>query len=239
MKGSKTDMLLALVIALVAVALFVRKAKVHLDRFPAMSYGNYRSVAQTGDVILCSNASATVRIALSSAWNHVGMVVNLGGKLYVWESNVVDPETEGSMPDVLTGLLKDGTKLVLLEDKIRCYDGKMAVRRLRGGDPSSRLRALLPLVKRLKNHRFEQGPMWIYQWMHFFGVIPVNLGRKVVGHHTDGKIFCSELVMMGLQALGAGKRTVEPRAVLPPDFVEGSVLLEAGWSFLDAFELAP
>ena len=95
-------------------------------------YNSIRSRLDTGDIVLFSGKgriSHGIKWLTNSRWSHVGMVVNLTewNQIVLWEST-----TLSDLTDIETGKATKGVQMVFLSDRLRTYEGDVAIRRLVG-----------------------------------------------------------------------------------------------------------
>ena len=95
-----------------------------------MRYQTIRESLRTGDIVLFSGdsfVSRLIRLGTPGPWSHVGMVIVLPGieRVMLWEST-----TLSKIKDLKTGKLMSGVQLVWLSEKIRDYNGRVAIRKL-------------------------------------------------------------------------------------------------------------
>lgn len=94
----------------------------------AVPYADLRSELRLGDLVLFSGndwASLAIKVGSRSPWSHVGMVVVhvVGDTVLLWEATT--KAKLGGSP---------GVRLTLLSERIRQYEGEIAVRRVRGDE---------------------------------------------------------------------------------------------------------
>lgn len=145
---------------------------------------------KTGDLLFFSSnkiTSSTVKLFLSSRYNHVGIAIRIkkgkivtsGGKLYVLESN------SKKRYDELTKEYIKGVALIKIENLFKDYD-LINVRHLE--------RSLLPSNFKRKTYQFIQKNKKTIYSNNIRSVLGVWLGCPVGGVNRENNMFCSELV---------------------------------------------
>ena len=175
------------------------------------TYTSIRHELDTGDLVLFRGGSVFSRLiqrATRSAWSHVAMVLRLPEYdfLALYESTGL-----GSLPDMVSGEPARGVQLVPLSERVRAYDGAIAVRKLEGVTLASVARtALMDLRRELRGRPYERSM--------------VDLVRAVYdgagGSNTEdlSSLFCSELVAEAYQRLGLLGDGVPSSEYTPADF---------------------
>ena len=131
-----------------------------MPQLPPMAVADPARVAsslQSGDLVLFSGqglASDVVRVFTRSVWSHIGMVVRVRG---IDQPLLLESTNLSESRDVLQGKPVRGIGLVPFIDKVRDYQGEVALRR-RLGEPLSlaRQRMLERLAYRQLNLEAEQ-----------------------------------------------------------------------------------
>ncbi len=180
-------------------------------------YDSIRHELDTGDIVLFRGQSLFSRViqrATRSPWSHVAMVMRLPEYdfLALWESTGLS-----SVPDILSHEPRRGVRLVPLSERVRAYQGAIAVRRLEGVTLGSNERhALMELRKELRGRPYEQSL--------------VDLARAAwdgaAGSNVEdlSSLFCSELVAEAFQRLGLLGDGVPSAEYTPADFAAHSRL---------------
>ena len=128
-----------------------------------LTYADIRNQINTGDIVLFSCRDNLVSIGIQlmtqSKWSHVGMVLKDYKKdiIYIWEST-----TLSNIKDVTDHTFKKGVQLVLLSERIKRYNGEIAIRHLQGfaiNDDSKEMQELMKLRDELKDKPFEQNKL--------------------------------------------------------------------------------
>ena len=176
-------------------------------------YEALRHKLKTGDIVLYSGKgplSATIRFVTRSRWSHIGLVLQLPKEfdcLTVWEST-----TGSRIEDLMSGEILRGVQLVPLSERVRLYDGDIAVRRLLDFKlTSKRLKKLMKLRKELRGKPYEQD---------FLELIRAALDGPLTTPNEEDlrSIFCSELVAEAYQTLGLLDETMASNEYTPADF---------------------
>lgn len=162
---------------------------------------------QTGDILLFSGRtliSRAIRVFTRSQWSHIGIVVRQAdtGELFLWEAT-----SSNTIDDVDYGHIPRGVQLVRLEEKVRSYDGLVAVRLLIGVERNSTmLKRFGWLFKRLRRAPYRN---------YMLEYLNVGLGLSRRAPHY---VFCSQLVAeayMRMRLLRPAKRSA---LYVPKDF---------------------
>lgn len=179
-------------------------------------------LVQTGDLLLFCGRGVTsniVRYFTRSHWSHIGVVVRLRG---VAEPLVLESTTLSDSNDLFMGAPVRGIGLVPLAEKIKQYDGEVALRR-RQGDPLSPSRQ--KMVERLALmlcHRPYKNFLLCHLRAQFYR-------RKQKDYSA---MFCSELVAEIYRRLGWLAQDICPKDFVPGDFarknfsIRGDMLTE-------------
>tara|TARA_R110002073_G_scaffold336589_1_gene536533 strand:+ start:48829 stop:49509 length:681 start_codon:yes stop_codon:yes gene_type:complete len=177
-----------------------------------------RDVVQTGDLLLfCGRglASNIVRYFTRSHWSHIGVVVRLRG---IAEPLVLESTTLSASNDLFKGAPVRGIGLVPLADKIKQYDGEVALRR-RQGEPLSVSRQ--KMVERLALtlcHRPYKNFLLCHLRAPFYR-------RKRKDYSA---MFCSELVAEIYRRLGWLSGDICPKDFVPGHFGKNDFLIQGG-----------
>jgi hypothetical protein len=202
-------------------------------------YGQVRDAIRTGDVLLCRGRgllSGLIALGQRSEWSHVGMFVRppepaFPDSVLVWEST-----TLGKLPDVSTGRIVQGVRLVSASDLVASYPGRLAWRHLDGPRGIDFERGWNIAYQRHHGKRYER------RWWHLVRAA-VDLGADA--RRADlSSVFCSELLAATWKHLGVLSRTVNPSEVVPADFAPdgGDVMagrLTHGYRLGPAVRIAP
>ena len=167
----------------------------------------------TGDLVLFSGktvVSRGIKWFTFSKWSHVGVVLNLPDwkRLLLWESL-----TEGYLPDVEHGEIRQGIQLVDLAERISQYGDGVAVRRL-ALERSDQMRlAVAQLLQELRGRPYEKSNMELIR-----AAVDVR-GIKMTQNAEDlSNIFCSELVAEVYQRMGLLPENPPSNEYTPHDF---------------------
>ena len=186
-------------------------------------YESIRDKLENGDVVLFRSRGAIARlIALGqllggkrSRWSHVGIVVhdkNLD-QVLLWEST-----TLSKLEDLETGKRLRGVQTVFLSDRIRSYNGKVAVRRLvipPGHIGLVRVTVAEALAE--ARREFNGKP---YEKKHI-QLAKAALDRTKLGRNRKqdlSSLFCSELVAEVFQRAGLLPKDPPSSEYAPSDF---------------------
>jgi hypothetical protein len=175
-------------------------------------------LVQTGDLLLFRGRGLTsniVRYFTRSHWSHIGVVVRLRG---VAEPLVLESTTLSDSNDLFKGAPVRGIGLVSLADKIRQYDGDIALRR-RQGEPLSASRQ--KMVERLALtlcHRPYKNFLLCHLRAQFYRQ------RK----KDYSAMFCSELVAEIYRRLGWLDQDICPKDFVPGHFAKNNFSIRGG-----------
>lgn len=172
-------------------------------------YDAIRPKLDTGDIVLFSGKGAFsegIKWFSKSTWSHVGMVVHMPDwGHFLWEST-----TLSDLEDFETGTLTKGVQLVVLSDRIKKYEGEIAIRRLQVERTERMTTDLAKLRLELRGKPYEK--------------IKLELIRAVYdgpfGQNTAdlSSLFCSELVAQAYQTLGLLSEDLPANEYVPKDF---------------------
>ncbi len=179
----------------------------------AVSYDSIRDELDTGDIVLYSgkgHVSSIIKLGTFSRWSHVGMVLRLREYdfITIWEST-----TLSKLKDLVSGQPRKGVQLVPLSDRVRTYDGAIAVRRLTRVRRGPKMRKeLMELRSELRGKPYEESRVELLRSAYDgpFGANEEDLSS----------IFCSELVAEAYQRLGLLSHGKPSNEYTPADFSE-------------------
>ncbi|HWR82197.1 MAG TPA: hypothetical protein VN285_02735 [Candidatus Deferrimicrobium sp.] len=159
------------------------------------TYQQMRPSLKTGDVILFSGkggVSDWIKLFTSSAWSHIGMVLSLPDMDMVL---LMESTTLSNLPDFETGRARKGVQLVPLSERLRLYNGKVAVRKLSKPITEGMAAALGKFRKRASRLPYEKkvGQLIRAAWDGPLGGNKQNLSS----------VFCSEPVAESYQRMGS------------------------------------
>lgn len=246
------DLILSTLAIGIIICLQLRKVRPPRNK-PRITLEEYNTTAMTGDVItVCHGGSIGLRLALQSPWNHVGMVVvdpTSSEVMYYESSTITDSATNTMLVDVLTNKIKNGPALVRLADKMSMFRNcDVSVMRLENRDPKydrnvsshrdaenkDRYEKLASLMHTAKTWDFSFDEVgWAMLYLHFHGYtpIPIKVPTKTTITGEKGSAYCSELVAMCLQRIGALNDGTDTALVTPTILTSqnGNKVLKAGW----------
>ena len=173
------------------------------------TYDSIRGTIDTGDVFLFSGRGVmetAIKLFTLSKWSHVGMAVRVAGwdTLLIWEANL-------SVADVLKGSGNGGLSLSLLSERVRSYQGDVAVRRLLNINRTpARWQALCALRSEIRGRPYEQSLLKLIKSAY----------DGPFGHNDEdlSSVFCSELVAAALMAMGLLASDLPSSEYTPGDF---------------------
>jgi hypothetical protein len=148
-----------------------------------VDFESIRGRLQTGDILLFSGRtfiSHAIRLFTRSRWSHIGIIVRDPdtNALFLWEATSCN-----TIEDVEFGHIPRGVQLVRLEDKVRSYNGVVAVRLLTGVDRNGKMMERFGwLFKRLRRAPYQN---------YLLEYINAGLGFS---RRATRRAFCSQLV---------------------------------------------
>jgi len=185
-------------------------------------YEEIRDKIRTGDIILFSGKSIVshlIRMFTKSKWSHVSMSLRMPeyDVVFIWE-----PTLLLSLKDAIDGKAKYGAKLELLSERLRMYDGEVAIRHLIGIDldidPEAR-KKLMELRKEIRSRPYKED---LIKFMKLAYDGP--WGNNV---EDLPSLFCGELVAEAYQRVGLLPEPPEGMSAneyTPKDFSEQKTL---------------
>jgi hypothetical protein len=174
------------------------------------AYDRWRGRLQTGDLILFSGAglvSTVIRCCTRSRWSHIGMVLRAAewDAVLLWESTALT-----RLRDLRRGVVCRGVQLVSLSERVRRYQGGVALRRLEARRTAPMLARLAQLRRAVRDRPYEHD-------------IRELLRAAYDGPWGDNEedlssLFCSELVAEAYQAMGLLPDSRPSNEYTPRDF---------------------
>lgn len=178
-----------------------------------MKYADIRNDLKTGDIVLFSGTgfiSAGIKMASKSIWSHVGMVLDLPEYNFkaLWEST-----TLSKIKNLGTGTHMKGVQLVPLSERFKTYDGKAAVRHLKGVhlDPE-KIQDLMEFRKEIAGRPYEEDKLELIKSAY----------DGIFGGNTEdlSSLFCSEMVAEAYQRMNLLSEDLPSNEYTPADFSE-------------------
>ena len=174
-------------------------------------YSTIRKNLDTGDLVLFSgkgNISQGIKFLTNSKYSHVGMVVKMPewNKVVLYEST-----TLSDLADIESGKATKGVQMVFLSDRLRTYDGDVAVRHLSGIQRDENLKkALTDFRHKMRGRKYETSKIQLLKAAHdgWFGKNEEDLSS----------LFCSELVAEAYQRMGLLSEKLPSNEYTPADF---------------------
>lgn len=186
-----------------------------------MTYEDIRPGLDSGDLVLfggTSQISAVIKRLTGSPWSHVGMILRdaVNDLVLLWESTSLS-----ALPDLDTGLARRGVQVVELSERIRTYQGDIAVRPLQC-ERTPMFRARLAETRReFRGRPYEQNYLELA-----LAAYDGPLGKQRAANVLS--LFCSELVAAALQRAGVLTRPAEgglpSNEYVPGDCASGQLL---------------
>jgi hypothetical protein len=157
-----------------------------------------------GDGLVCSTIKAVTR----SRWSHVALVVrpHPAGPPLLWEATAA-PE----LPDLVRHEIRPGVNLFDLEQWVRHYAGRTALRRLHVARTEAMRAALLAFFHEVHGRPFEQRRLQLFRSM-YDGPLGANREEDL------SSLFCSELVAASYQRMGLLSPHPPSNEYTPRDF---------------------
>ncbi len=185
-------------------------------------YEEIRDKIRTGDIILFSGKSIVshlIRMFTKSKWSHVSMALRMPeyDVVFIWE-----PTSLLSLKDAIDGKAKYGAKLELLSERLRMYDGEVAIRHLIGIDldidPETR-KKLMELRKEIRSRPYKEDLIKFMKLAY----------NGPWGNNVEDlpSLFCGELVAEAYQRVGLLPEPPEGMSAneyTPKDFSEQKTL---------------
>jgi hypothetical protein len=187
---------------------------------PSFHYSSIRDRLDTFDLVFFSGRglkSRIIQIATGSMWGHVAMVIRAGDVLLCWEAT-----TLANLADIASGHLIEGSQTVGLGDRIRTYDGRVAVRHWSGVRTPEMRRDIEALRQEFSGRRYE-GSLWQLAG----AVMPWSNKRDT------RELFCSEQAVEGLRKVGimySGKHLPPSNEYHPAELFEDMGCREGKYS---------
>lgn len=167
------------------------------------------TTARTGDLVLFSGKgliSGAVRFFTRSRWSHIGMVLRDAdsGELLLLEATNTDESVDIDLKRPVRGV-----QVVLLAEKLRAYDGTIALRQLELDErPAS-----------LDEEVREIAEIWRYrEYKDFTVTLLMDMLSPRARPQRVHAVFCSELVAEIYKRLGVMCRSVRSSRCVPGDF---------------------
>lgn len=159
-----------------------------------MKYEDLRKSLKTGDIALFSGKggiSAGIKWATNSKWSHVGMVFAAPeyDMVLLWESTTLN-----DLEDLDTGAHMKGVQIVPLYERLKQYDGDVAIRRLNRPLAPEQIQDLQFLRQEFKGRPYEQDEIELIR-----SAVDVPLAKN---KEDLSSLFCSELVAEAYQRIG-------------------------------------
>ncbi|MCU7882076.1 MAG: hypothetical protein KZQ66_11060 [Candidatus Thiodiazotropha sp. (ex Lucinoma aequizonata)] len=182
-------------------------------------YEKIRPNINTGDLILFSGwgpVAFGIKLVTQSKWSHVGMAFKMPEYDFacVWESTSLS-----NIPDLKSGMFVNGVQMSPLRDRIREYNGEVAIRHLLdftlGTEELSALKSFRHLVR---GRPYERDMAEL-----FSSALPLSNEEDI------SSLFCSELIAETYQVLGLLDESKPSNEYTPADFSQDAGLpLSAG-----------
>lgn len=196
---------------------------------------------KTGDILLFSGrggVSTSIKWATQSPWTHVGLVIAEPGRGFpcLWEAS-----RDTNIDDLDSGHARPGVQLVPLQDRLREYEGRVALRRLLDVElGSGELQALAQLRAGLVSRPYRDSKLELMAAGYARAALRLGAAaRRIVGLpepqalrpvqragqalEQAAGVFCSELVAQAYQELGlirCSRRGRPAHLYTPADFSE-------------------
>jgi len=173
-------------------------------------YDEVRADVDTGDLVLFSGKggiSAGIKWFTGCKWSHIGMALRLAewDMVLLWESTPF-----GTVADAESGHIRQGVQLTPLSERIRSYEGDVAIRHLDVRRTPEMLRALRTFREELKGRPFEQSKLELIK--------SVYEGPFGANEEDLSSLFCSELVAETYQRMGLLPEEPPSNEYTPADF---------------------
>jgi hypothetical protein len=163
-------------------------------------YSEIRDTLKTGDMVLMSGEGAIsrlIKITTFSEWSHVGIV------LVIKELNLVlifESTSLSNLKDFYTNKKTNGVQVVLFEERLKSYKGKIAIRQLVVERTPQMLKDFHDFRKEMEGRKYEKrkisqlafsiAPNFLFEFAA--KIIPKNIA-KIIFKEKFKYMFCSEL----------------------------------------------
>lgn len=177
-------------------------------------FNQMRPYLNTGDIVLFSGAgplSFGIKMGTFSKWSHVGMVVRIEelDMVCLWEST-----TLSNLNDIETNRPNKGVQLVSLQDRIKTYEGDVAIRHLCDFEFGvAEKECLKECRQEFKGLPYERNELELLHAAFIFQ-----------NKEDLSSLFCSELVAETYQRLGLLDEDKPSNEYIPADFAESREL---------------
>jgi len=158
------------------------------------AYREIRPHLDTGDLVLFSGKggiSAGIKWFTGCGWSHLGMVLRLDAWdiVLLWETTTLSP-----LPDIRSGQARQGVQLSPLSERIKTYDGAVAIRHLAVERTPAMLEALRMFREEVKQRPYEEDKVELLRSAY----------DGPLGDNAEdlSSLFCSELVAEAYQRMG-------------------------------------
>ncbi len=183
-------------------------------------YDKIRDELDTGDCVLFSGKGGVSSVIKffsmkfnkisdpkSPLWSHLGMVVKSEelGCVFLWEST-----TLSDVEDYESGKHVRGVQLVLLSERLKTYNGEVAVRRLECERTPEMMSILKDLREELRGRPYEKKKLQLIKAAYD--------GKFGMNEEDLSSIFCSELFTECYQRWGFISKSVPSNEYIPVDY---------------------
>jgi DNA-binding transcriptional ArsR family regulator len=171
----------------------------------------------TGDLVLFSgkgDVSEWIKKITGGPWSHIGrcLVSKESDLVLLWEST-----TLSNLMDLDTGVRTKGAQVVELSERIRTYDGAIAIRHIRPRITAEMEARLWDLRREFKGRLYEKSLIELFK-----SAYDGPLGKNKSDLTT---LFCSELIAEGDMRMGMMPPPVQPsNEFTPMDFAENHMV---------------
>ena len=179
-----------------------------------MNYVDIRDDLKTGDLVLFSGKggiSRWIKRFTRSEWSHCGLIVKFEAEDVV---ALFESTTLSDLTDMVSGKKREGVQLVSFSDRLRNYNGKVAVRRL-----------AVPLNEEqlAEFHKFRREFARVHYERSYWELLKAGLGWNRTEDLSS--VFCSELCAEGYQRFGLLGESPASNSYTPKT-LGGSLLLQ-------------
>jgi hypothetical protein len=167
---------------------------------------NLYNICKTGDMIYFRYKSVKLLDEIFSKYTHVGLVVELNGKKYIFESHL-----KGDAKNM--GIETDGVHLHDLIDRINTFEGNTYYSKLKYDIDKDIIDRFVDNIDEYKKIKFQSS----YRRYIIDNCLLDRIYNKCICKNTNKK-FCSEFVMFCLYELKIVKNNCS-HCVFPDDFI--------------------
>lgn len=209
-------------------------------------FSEVKNTWKTGDIILfCGNGwfSSIIQCFTRTEYSHIGMIIrgkSIPGIISKIDEDYKDPDdlylfhsNKGpisDIPDIISGLIKDGVQLNSLNDILECYNGSYYYRSLIRPEKTRQINTerLELIIDQNKKKSYEN------DYIEMMKASVDGCGCCCQNSRAPAYLFCSELVALIYKKLGIVSSTTIENEYIPNDF---SIVSQSDIVFINGWEL--